>query len=761
MSKSGTAGSWSNGAFTVRYRWSSVYNSTTKKSTVTIVPQIYNTVIWGGDLYACGYALGDAGGVYINGSIAYQFDGNWGYPENLQCAANVNEWTDFPPRSGSIDSFVVTHDSTGRASFTLGFYGTIVPQYSEGTRTTVGNNIASSFVTVTIAEDLTVSYNANGHGTAPASQTATYNTNISLRSFISNQTGATSAYLVTGDVNGGTWGSSGSHNGSATKTPQYTQTYWNTASDGSGTNYNAKASYTVTSDRTMYAKWSTSYAYTYTVPANTPSKTSTNQITISFNANGGSTTKTSQNSSRTTTYNFLGWYTAATGGTKRTSDSQISAAETVYAHYEANTPGAYSTVTLPTASQCTRTGYTLLGFSLSSTATTASRAPGETYSPNSYYTTGYTWYAVWAINSYSVTYNANGHGTAPTSQSGNYNSTITLKTFIGNQSATGTKSSYTITGNANGGTWSGSNGTATKTPNFTYKQTEWNTASGGGGTSYASKASYTIPANNRTLYAIWSTSTSYSYTYAVPSGTPTKNQSVTVSFDADGGGSPASKTSTRKMAFDGWYTAATGGTKRTGSSQVSQSETVYAHYSDGTSAYPAITLPTVSKTGYTFSGWYTASVGGTRVGGAGSSYVPTATTTLYAHWAVIEYKLTTSTSASGITLTVNRTSSPISGSTGSIVSGATLYTGDVLAISYTLGAGKQIDTATVNGQSFTDSVNVTVTGNVSVIATVKSSAVVKIYHDGAWQDYQIYIYSNGQWSQYQAYICDGANWIPY
>ena len=50
-----------------------------------------------------------------------------------------------------------------------------------------------------------------------------------------------------------------------------------------------------------------------------------------------------------------------------------------------------------------------------------------------------------------------------------------------------------------------------------------------------------------------------------------------------------------------------------------------------------VTLPTATKEPttqytYTLSGWYTASSGGTRVGGAGDSYTPTENITLYAQW---------------------------------------------------------------------------------------------------------------------------------
>ena len=40
------------------------------------------------------------------------------------------------------------------------------------------------------------------------------------------------------------------------------------------------------------------------------------------------------------------------------------------------------------------------------------------------------------------------------------------------------------------------------------------------------------------------------------------------------------------------------------------------------------------KAGYLSTGWYTASTGGSKIGGAGARYIPTSNITLYAHWAV-------------------------------------------------------------------------------------------------------------------------------
>ena len=51
-------------------------------------------------------------------------------------------------------------------------------------------------------------------------------------------------------------------------------------------------------------------------------------------------------------------------------------------------------------------------------------------------------------------------------------------------------------------------------------------------------------------------------------------------------------------------------------------------------AYTQITLPTPTEpaTNYVFKGWYTASTGGTRIGGAAETYTVTETITLYAQW---------------------------------------------------------------------------------------------------------------------------------
>lgn len=48
--------------------------------------------------------------------------------------------------------------------------------------------------------------------------------------------------------------------------------------------------------------------------------------------------------------------------------------------------------------------------------------------------------------------------------------------------------------------------------------------------------------------------------------------------------------------------------------------------------YSAVLLPTPTRDGYEFLGWYTSASGGTKVGDGGTSYTPSGNITLYAHW---------------------------------------------------------------------------------------------------------------------------------
>lgn len=96
----------------------------------------------------------------------------------------------------------------------------------------------------------------------------------------------------------------------------------------------------------------------------------------------------------------------------------------------------------------TRSGYSFLGWSTSSTATSATYSAGGKYTANATCTL----YAVWKANTYKVTFNANGGVGGPTSQTKTYGVTLTLSSskptrtnyiFLGwNTSASATVATY-------------------------------------------------------------------------------------------------------------------------------------------------------------------------------------------------------------------------------------------------------------------------------------------------------------------------------
>lgn len=123
------------------------------------------------------------------------------------------------------------------------------------------------------------------------------------------------------------------------------------------------------------------------------------------------------------------------------------------------------TLTLSTTKP-TRTGYSFLGWSPSSTATSATYSAGGNYTANS----AATLYAVWKANTYTVTYNANGGSGAPSSQTKTYGVALTLS------STKPTRSRYNFLG--------------------------WGTSASATTATYSAGGSYTTNASI-TLYAVW------------------------------------------------------------------------------------------------------------------------------------------------------------------------------------------------------------------------------------------------------------------
>ena len=218
----------------------------------------------------------------------------------------------------------------------------------------------------------------------------TSDNNITLATSISRANGSTTGYGVYYNANGG---SSTPSTQTSTRTVKYTFDKWRLNST-SGTSYAAGASYKPTATCTMYATWTVSYTNNSITLASAIARansTGNASFSVTFNPNGGTTTKTSQTPVNTYKYTFAKWRLNSTSGTSYAASASYAptAACTMYATWTTTTTTA--AVTCPTAAQCTRPGYELLGWSTSSTATTASYNPGASYQASA----ATTLYAVW------------------------------------------------------------------------------------------------------------------------------------------------------------------------------------------------------------------------------------------------------------------------------------------------------------------------------------------------------------------------------
>jgi len=160
--------------------------------------------------------------------------------------------------------------------------------------------------------------------------------------------------------------------------------------------------------------------------------------------------------------------------------------------------------------------------------------------------------------------------------------------------------------------------------------------------------------DNVTLYALWSAE---GYTVTLnPLGGEPATASLGVIFDGEYATLP--KPSRIGYTFLGWFTAENGGNEITSESIVSTAKdhTLYAHWkldeytlsfdvNGGEGSFDRVTitvesgyttLPTPSRTGYTFRGWYTASVGGTKKASGSALYIYKSHT-LYAQWDANRY----------------------------------------------------------------------------------------------------------------------------
>ena len=226
-----------------------------------------------------------------------------------------------------------------------------------------------------VQAEYAVSFNANGGTGAPSNQTKYYKTNLSLNETKPIRTG-------------------------------YTFQGWSTSSSATSAEYQPGGSYTKDQSVTLYAVWKAN-SYTVTYDACGGSVSPSNK-SVTYDSTYGTLATPTR-----TGYSFAGWFTAASGGTQITSGTEVTTASnhTIYAHWTANTyTVAYnanggtgapsnqtkyhgSALTLSTTKP-TRNGYTFLGWATSASATSAEYQPGGSYTKDQ----SVTLYAVWKQN---------------------------------------------------------------------------------------------------------------------------------------------------------------------------------------------------------------------------------------------------------------------------------------------------------------------------------------------------------------------------
>jgi len=327
-------------------------------------------------------------------SISYTMNGGTNSGSNPS-SYNVLYGVTFanPSRTGytfknwTIDGTAVTGINPGaNASFSSSsdLYNKLASR-TTGNKTVVANWTANTY---------TVNFNANGGSTPTASKTVTY--------------ASTYGTLPTPTREG------------------YNFNGWYTAASG-GSKVTSSTTVSITSTQTLYAQWSAkTYTITYDANGGTgapsaqtkthgvdlvlsttePTRADAKQdtFTVMFTDRDGYLNIPSRTCESYNKYTFIGWdeeknvMTAsyAPGGKYTTN-----ASATLYANWRAVL--IMGAITLPTAEECQRDGYELLGFSTTPNGT-AEYAPGEEYMPFE----NITLYAIWSGGQTSAKYKVNG-----------------------------------------------------------------------------------------------------------------------------------------------------------------------------------------------------------------------------------------------------------------------------------------------------------------------------------------------------------------
>jgi uncharacterized repeat protein (TIGR02543 family) len=509
-----------------------------------------------------------------------------------------------------IGNTVVIKGNTGslvRSGYT--FVGWTYASDGTGTVLTSGMTYTTATSNMTFyakwsANTYTVTYNANnGSGSSQRSST-----NVSSDSYTS---GGTSVVLP----DAGTLSRAGYNFGG-----------WNTSAAGSGDNFSAAASFTTSTDATLYAKW-TPVVYSITYDGNTSDGGSA-PTTGAYTTGQASPYTVLANSFTKSSNVFGGWNTLANGsGTNYSPGANITTLSDIvlYAtwipqytlHYAVNggtvTSGSLPLDQLysanasvgPVFSSLSRTGYTFAGWT--NGATTIPVNGNFTIVDDSVLT------AKWTAIDYTISYDPNGGSTTPDQLTKQIGQSYTVANAV-------TKTGYTFTGWLNGSTKVGAGAViVTGSSSVTYVAQwtanvytisyDWN----GGFGSTTSNDTFTVGSAAVILPSVGD-HTKDGYSFGGWSATVNGAQ-VSDSY------SPTSDITLYARWGTGSYVItyeANGGTVTTSSTSILSGST--------------ITLPTPTRSNFVFEGWYSSATGGSLLGAAAATYLPTQSRTVYAHW---------------------------------------------------------------------------------------------------------------------------------
>ncbi len=408
---------------------------------------------------------------------------------------------------------------------------------------------------------------------------------------------------------------------------------WYTSPTG-GTKIESSTKVALEGNITLYAHWTPS-KYSVFFAANDAADAagnkpvlSTDKITVTYDAAYGNLPVPTWQG-----HTFIGWCTEDGKWISSSTKVSITETQTLYAQWKIT---AYSVTfngnggtsaspskdvsylteygTLPTA---TKTGYTFVGWYTSATG----GKKIETYTVYSS-ASDVTLYARWSANSYIVEFDANGGIVSTANKNVIYDSSYGIM-------PTPSRKGYSFTG------W--------------YTQPE-------GGKKVTSSDVVAITSTT-TLYAHWSLG-SYTVSFNANGGESETDNKAVVYLTQYGTLPTPQKTG---YTFTGWYTSIVGGTeiKPTTPVNITNNQTLYAHWSVNTytvsfntqsseSRFDSIQivfdtqyggLPLPHKTGYTFTGWYTAADGGSKVADD-TVYKTGSDSVLHARWTPNEYQVT-------------------------------------------------------------------------------------------------------------------------